>query len=85
MSKKVVRDGRVEYPRRPRWVCTLRARRHDMGLTIRQFAEISGLPSGNVGQIERGCDVCLTTAHKLAQFFGCPIADLWPRLLEGGA
>lgn len=55
-----------------------------MGLTIRQFAEISGLPSGNVGQIERGCDVCLTTAHKLAQFFGCAVADLWPRLLEGG-
>lgn len=59
------------------WQCTVRDERERLRLSIRDVSEAVGLCTTAVWQIERGSDPQLTTAWKLAEFFGKPIAELW--------
>ena len=63
------------------WRCTIVERRKALGLTLRDVAEASGMTNAAVSVIERGQDPMLTTAKKLADFFGVTISELWPELL----
>lgn len=76
-------------PRRPRpqsplpppvWVCSIRERRKSLRLTLREVAEAVGLSFGAVRNIESGCDLRLTTARRLMDFFGASSEALWPEL-----
>lgn len=61
------------------WHCTIRERRRALNLTIRDIANDVGLTTSAISVIERGSDPQLSTASKLAAFFGVSIQDLWPQ------
>jgi DNA-binding XRE family transcriptional regulator len=65
------------------WRCTLRDRRESLNLSMRDVANAVGLSVTALHQIEHGTDPQLTTARKLASFFGTSERDLWPALWEG--
>ncbi len=70
-------------PRRERkkpvlsWVCLLRQRRKDLGLTLREVAEGSGIHLQTIHTLEGGTDPMLSTARQLAAFFGEPVEAIW--------
>lgn len=50
---------------------------HPRGMTRRQLSELSGIPIGRLGRIERGVQaVTLTDLVKLARALGCDPLDL---------
>lgn len=63
--------------KRPAFVTRLREFRHRRGLTQAEVAERSGVSVAAVWAAERGADVSLTTAVKLAAFYDTPIERLW--------
>lgn len=68
--------------RPPVWRCTIIERRKALGLTIREIGEAVGMTNAAISVIERGQDPLLTTAKKLADFFGVSISELWPEMLS---
>lgn len=79
------RKGEGNDPSPPRyavWKCTLRERRESLRLSLRDVAAAVGLSVTGYWQIEKGGDVMLTTARRIAAFFGMPIEQLWPNLIE---
>lgn len=62
------------------WRCTIVERRKKLGLTIRDIGKAVGITDAAVSVIERGQDPMLTTARKLAAFFGVTVEELWPEL-----
>lgn len=65
-------------PRRVVWDCKVRTLREALRISLRDVAKGCGLSVTALWQIEMGSDPMLTTAAKLAEFFGRPVADLWP-------
>lgn len=51
--------------------------REGLGLTQRDVSSGSGVNNATVADAEAGFEVSLTTAIKLAAFFGKPIEELW--------
>ena len=66
-------------PRTPAWVCRVRERREALRLSLRDVAGAVRLSVTALHQIEHGGDPQLTTARRLADFFGATVEDLWPR------
>ncbi len=62
------------------WVCRLRDERKRLGLTLREVSERVGMWLGTLADIERGSEPALTTARKLAAFYGMSVESLWPEL-----
>lgn len=67
--------------RRKKWNCLIPAKRNELGLTVADVASAVGLTCSSVSVIERGADPQLTSAHRLAKFFGMTIDQLWPEPL----
>jgi DNA-binding XRE family transcriptional regulator len=65
-------------PRKRTWRCTIRDRRESLNLSLRDVANAVGVSTTTLHQIEHGTDPQLTTARKLALFFGANEQDLWP-------
>ncbi len=69
---------RPRLRRDPVWACAVRTVRTALGLTLHEAARGSGVSVAALWQIERGIDPQLTTARRLAEFFGKPVEELWP-------
>ncbi len=61
----------------------LRTLRTQRGLTLRQISERTGLAISTLHQIEK-CEreVTLTTAFRLARFYGMSVAEIWQPLFQ---
>jgi DNA-binding XRE family transcriptional regulator len=64
------------------WVCLLREVREGLRLSLRDVAEAVKLSVTALHQIEHGTDPQLTTARRLATFFGKSVERLWPKLTK---
>ena len=73
------RARRNSSARSPAWVCLVRAERERLNLPMRAVAEVLGMSLANLSAVENGSDPQLSTAKKLAAFYGKPVDDLWPR------
>lgn len=81
LSRRSRKPGaRVPQPRI--WHCELRMTRLALRLSLWEVAGAVGLSVSGLWQIEMGTDPMLTTARRLAEFFGKTIEDLWPKLKE---
>lgn len=67
------------------WNCLLREKRRRLGLRLVQVAEACGVSVPALSQIERGSDPLLTSARRIASFFGVPVEELWPAEKRKGA
>jgi DNA-binding XRE family transcriptional regulator len=64
------------------WTCRLREVREGLRLSMRDVGNAIGLSVTGLHQIEHGTDPQLTTARRLADFFGKSIEWLWPERAE---
>lgn len=62
--------------------CLLKEKRLALGLTLLEVQEATGVSAATQNNTERGTDVGLSNAVRLAIFFGCEISDIWPGLPE---
>jgi DNA-binding XRE family transcriptional regulator len=63
--------GRVE--------CRLRTVRKKLGLTMTEVSAATGVPYLSIYQWEVGwAEPLVTSAVKIASFYGCSVSDLWP-------
>lgn len=61
----------------------LRTLRTQRGLTLKQISERTGLSVSTLHEIEKHeREVTLTTALKLACFYGLPVAEIWRPLFQ---
>lgn len=60
--------------------CRLRECREPLGLTLRDVADETGASMANLSRLERGGQVELSTAFKLAAFFGKTVQEIWEPL-----
>ena len=58
--------------------CTVRVHRLALGLTMEDVAAAVGICPTTAFRIEHGCECQISTAKKLAKFFGKSIEELWP-------
>jgi DNA-binding XRE family transcriptional regulator len=58
-------------------VCKLRQLRLSLGLTLKDVSEAAGLATSVVCKIELGNETTLSSAFKLARFYGKIIEELW--------
>lgn len=58
--------------------CLCRLHREELGLTIRDVAEAIGISNPCICDVERGSETTLTTARKMAKFYGKSVDELWP-------
>ena len=65
------------------WQCGLREQRKRLGLTQRDVADAIGMTVAGLWAIEHGSDPMLTTAKRIADFFGCSIEDMWSPIGAG--
>lgn len=70
----------VKVVRKKVWACRARVYRERLNLSLRDVAKAVGVSVTAPHQIENGTDPQLTTARKLAVFFGATERDLWPAL-----
>jgi DNA-binding XRE family transcriptional regulator len=66
----------------PVWTCKMRRVRETLRLSLKDVAAGVGMTVSGIWQIEHGGDPLLTTARKLADFFGVDVWELWPELME---
>lgn len=64
----------------PTWVSRLRETRSALGLTMAEAAAGVELSIGGLCFLEYGADPHLTTALRIAEFYGKSIKELWPEL-----
>lgn len=64
--------------RRKVWKCLIREMREAHHLSLRTTAEAVHLALSALHAIENGGDPQLTSARRIAVFFGCSTDDLWP-------
>ncbi len=62
------------------WRCRVREFRESLRLSMRDVAQAIDLSPTGLFQIEHGTDPQLTTARRLAAFFGRSVEELWPGL-----
>ena len=58
-------------------LCNLKRKRKELGLTLYDVADALGTTHVSVLRAERGEKVCLTTALRLAEFYGVSVNDIW--------
>ena len=81
-SKPWRREPRNKARRYGRWDCRVRAAREELRLSLRTVAEHLGYSVTALHQIEHGGDPMLSTARKIADFFGKPVEELWPKMAK---
>jgi len=81
--RKPRRIGQQKTARRVHWVCRIRDVRESLGLSIRDVAEACGFSVAGLWEIEHGTDPMLTSAMRLAEFYGKNFSELWPARLTG--
>jgi DNA-binding XRE family transcriptional regulator len=59
------------------WECRLTTMRDELNLSLRDVATAVGMSVAALHQIEHGTDPMLTTARKLAEFFGTTVEQIW--------
>lgn len=67
----------VKLKTAPVWECGIVALREALNLSMKDVASAIGMSMTAVFQIEHGCDPMLTSAVRLAAFYGKPIEKLW--------
>lgn len=67
--------------RRVVWRCLIEQKRAGLRLSLRDIEKATGMGSGLISPIERGTDPQLSTARRIAEFFGCSIEELWPEMV----
>ncbi len=61
----------------------LRTLRTERGLTLAQISQHTGVSVSTLHELEKHeREVTLTTAFKLAYFYGMPVAEIWRPLFE---
>ena len=75
------RNGPATPSRKAVWAATLRARRESLDLSMRDVAQAVGLSVACYFAVEHGTDPMLTTARRVADFYGATVEELWPALL----
>jgi DNA-binding XRE family transcriptional regulator len=60
------------------WVCLARKARESLRLSLEVTAKAVGLSKVGLWQIEHGGDPQLTSARRIATFFGKTVEELWP-------
>lgn len=81
-ASKTVKPSRPIKPNASRaspWNCSLRRLRDELGLSLDDVANAVGMSKAGYWEIEKGGDPMLSTAHKLAKFFGKATCDIWRR------
>lgn len=58
--------------------CRVREVREAVGISMNVAAEAIGFSLAGMSQLERGGDCVMTTAHKIAAFYGKTVDELWP-------
>jgi DNA-binding XRE family transcriptional regulator len=76
---KTVKPRRKLSGKKAIWKCKLKEERLHLGLTQAQVAAACMITKAALSVIENGTDPLLTTAWKLANFYGRPIEKLWVR------
>jgi len=59
-------------------ICNARSLRQTLDLTLADVAKATGICQACVSVVERGNDVTMSTALKLALFYGVPLSEIWP-------
>ena len=72
------RERRNGVEHRKIWVCNLRFLRDKHNLTMDQVAAGVSLSKTAYWQIEHGSDPMLTSAKRIADFFGQRLEAIWP-------
>ncbi len=67
------------------WDCRLRELREALRISVRDVAAAVGLTAPCVWGVEAGRDPQLTTARKLAAFYGKTVEELWVPLPDAKA
>ena len=75
--------GSKRQPQPRVWKCLARQARLSLRLSIRDVAPEVGLSVTGLWQVEHGTDPQLTTARRIAAFYGRAVEELWPELAEG--
>jgi transcriptional regulator with XRE-family HTH domain len=60
------------------WNCKIRELRESLGLSMQEVTKATGIQPSSQSLAERGKDLNLSTAYKLAKFYGKTIEELWP-------
>ena len=71
--------------RKVAWTCECRRLREELNLSIHAVAKAVELSVSSYWHIEQGGDLCLTTARRIANFFGLWTDEIWrplPKLNE---
>ncbi len=66
-----------------RFVCRVREVREGLNLSRAAVGGELGFTAAFLTNVERGVGINLTTALKIAAFFGRPVEELWQPLAEG--
>jgi DNA-binding XRE family transcriptional regulator len=69
-----------KYVRKITWVCRLREIREALRLSLDDAALGIGLSKTAYWQLEQGTDPMLTTASRVAMFFGRTMNEIWVKL-----
>ncbi|MBK8270205.1 MAG: helix-turn-helix transcriptional regulator [Planctomycetes bacterium] len=59
------------------FVCRVRELRNELNLSLREVALILHMSAANIHRIERGSDVPLSTARRIAAAFGKTVDEIW--------
>ncbi len=73
--------NRSNYVRKTTWRVVVRELRESMRLSLDDVAKAVGLSKTCYWQIEQGVDLRVTSARRIATFFGKSIEELWTELL----
>jgi DNA-binding XRE family transcriptional regulator len=57
--------------------CRLAEMRLELGLSLKAVGEAIGMTQAGLWNIEHGTDPMLTTARKIAKFYGKTIDEIW--------
>lgn len=64
-------------PRQRAWRCLIRQYREELELSLDHVAKAVGLSKTALWHLENGTDPMLTTARRVADFFGVDVWGLW--------
>jgi len=76
------RPRRNASARVPVLVCKVRDVRESLNLSLNETAKAIGMSVSGLHVIEHGADTQMTTAKKIAKFYGKTISELWPDSTE---
>lgn len=79
-TKRVRGLGGGTNGRKVTWNCKLGEKRFALNLTLRDIEAGADVSSAVLCAIEHGTDPQLTTARRIAKFFGCSVEEMWPEL-----